>query len=124
MTRAGYAPNAQLLGSVTIASGASTSSSLDLGTTAGWSRLAAGYAAAASTAAALSIQGSVDDSTYKNIHVLVPTSSTAQYQPLTIATAVSSTGVAVFQAPPFRYIRFLASATIDSGGIITVYGAD
>lgn len=123
MTRPGYQPQAQSLGSVAIASGASTSSSLDLGTTAGWSRLALGYATF-STGAVLQVQGSSDDSTFKNVHVLVPSSSAAQYQPLTIATSVSGTGYAVFAAPPFRYVRFVADATIANGGVITVFGAD
>lgn len=122
MTRYGYPPNAPALGTVLIASAASTSSSLDLGQ-AGWNRLAVGYATL-STGAALQVQGSGDDTTYKNIHVLVPTSSTAQYQPLVIATSVSGTGYAVFDKPPFRYVRFIASATIDSGAVITVFGAD
>lgn len=123
MTRPGYAPQAQVIGTVNIASAASTSSSLDLGTTAGWSRLAVGYATF-STGAVLTVQGSVDNTTFKRINVLVPTSSTAQFQPLTIPTSVSGTGYAVFGTPPFRYIRFLADATITDGGVITVYGAD
>jgi len=121
MTRQGYPPLGQAT-SLTIASAASTSSSLDLGA-AGWSRLVVTYATM-STNAALQVQGSADDSTYKNVHVLVPNSSTAQFQPLTVATSVSGTGYAVFQAPPFRYVRFVASAAIDNGGIISVYGAD
>ncbi len=120
-TRPGNPPFSQLLGSPAIASGASTSSALDLGT-AGWGRLAANYTAAA-TAAALSIQGSVDNSTFKNVFNLVPTSSAAQYQALVVATSTSG-GYAVFTAPPFRYIRFIASAVIDDGTAITVYGAD
>lgn len=121
-TRPGYPPYSQSLGSVAIASGASTSSSLDL-TAAGWGRLALSYATF-STGAALQVQGSVDNSTFLNVHTLVPTSSAAQYQPLVVATSVSATGYAVFPAPPFRYVRFIASATIDNGGVITVYGAD
>lgn len=121
MTRPGYPPLSSL-GSVAIASAASTSSSLDLAG-AGWSRLAVGYVTF-STGAALQIQGSADNTTFKNVHVLVPTSSAAQYQPLTVATTVSGSGYAVFGAPPFRYVRFVASATIDNGGVITVYGAD
>lgn len=122
MTRQGFPPFSQSLGSVAIASGASTSSSLDL-TMAGWSRLAVTYATF-STGAALQVQGSADNSTFKNVHVLVPTSSAAQYQPLTVATSVSGTGYAVLPSPALRYIRFLASGTIDGGGSITVYGAD
>jgi hypothetical protein len=76
-----------------------------------------------STGAALQVQGSADDSTYKNVHVLVPTSSAAQYQPLTIATSVSATGYAVFPAPGLRYVRFVASDVVNNGAVITVYGA-
>ncbi len=123
MTRPGYPPFSQSLGTVAIASAASTSSSLDL-TEAGWSRLAVTYNAAFSTGAACTVQGSLDNTTFKNIHTIVPTSSAVQFQPLVVATSVSSTGFAVFPAPGFRYIRFLASATIDNGGLITVYGAD
>jgi hypothetical protein len=77
-----------------------------------------------STGAALTVQCSADDSTFKNAHVLVPTSSTAQYQPLVIASAVSATGVAILQAPPFRYVRFVADVAPANGAVITVYGAD
>jgi hypothetical protein len=108
---------------VAIASGATTSSSLDLGTQAGWSRLAVTYVTM-STGAALQVQCSADDSAFKNAHVLVPTSSAAQYQPLVIATSVSGTGVAVFASPPFRYVRFVADVAPANGGVITVYGAD
>ena len=121
MTRQGYPPLASL-GTVAIASAASTSSALDLAG-AGWSRLAVGYVTF-STGAALQVQGSSDGSIYKNVHNLVPSSSAAQYQPLTVATSVSGTGYAVFQTPPFRYVRFIASATIDNGGVISVFGAD
>lgn len=121
-TRPGYPPFSQSLGSVVIASAASTSSSLDLGM-AGWKRLAVKYATF-STGAALTVQGAVDDSTFRTVHTLVPTSSTAQFQPLTIATSVSGTGFAVFDAPPLRYVRFVADAVIANGGVITVYGAD
>jgi hypothetical protein len=122
VTRQGYPPVGNALGTIAIASAASTSSSLDLGG-AGWSRLSVGYVTF-STGAALTVQGSADGSTFKNVHNLVPTSSAAQYQPLTVATSVSGTGYAVFATPPFRYVRFLASAAIDDGGSITVYGAD
>ncbi len=121
MTRQGYPPVGNALGTIAIASAASTSSALDLGG-AGWSRLAVGYVTF-STGAALAVQGSADGSTYKNVHTLLA-SSAAQYQPLAVATSVSGTGYAVFATPPFRYIRFLASAVIDDGGSITVYGAD
>lgn len=125
MTRPGF-PGFQTLATLTIASAASTSSALDLNAAGGWpswSRLGLGYVTF-STGAALQVQGSADGTTYKNIHTLVPTSSAVQFQPLAIATSVSGTGYAVFQTPPFRYIRFLASATITDGGVITVYGAD
>ncbi len=121
MTREGYPPFAQPIGSVAIASAATTSSSLDL-TVAGFTRLAVTYATF-STGAVLTVQGSVDNSTFKTVHTLVPTSSVAQHQPLIIATAVSATGYAVFAAPPFRYVRFLSDTAPDNGGVITVYGA-
>lgn len=124
MTRPGY-PAFQSLGSLTIASAASTSSALDLATTgwAGWSRLAVGYVTF-STGAALQVQGSADGTTYKNVFTLVPTSSAVQFQALAVATNVSGTGYGVFDTPPFRYVRFVASAAIVDGGIINVYGAD
>lgn len=121
MPAPGFPPLSQAMSACSIASAASTSNSIDLGFAA-YSRLVLTYATM-STGAALQVQGSVDDSTFKNVHTIVPTSSAAQYQPLTIATSVSATGYAVFQAPGLRYVRFLASATVDNGAVITVYGA-
>ena len=120
-TRPGNPPFSQSLGAATIANAAATSTAVDL-TQAGWGRLAVTYASF-STGAALQVQGSVDNSTFRDVFTLVPTSSAAQYQPLTIATATSG-GFAVFAAPPFRYVRFVASAAMDTSGAITVYGAD
>ena len=122
MPAPGYPPLSQAMSACTIASAASTSNSIDLGLK-GYERLVVTRAAAFSTGAALTVQGARDDATYKNIFVLVPTSSAVQYQQLIVGTAVSSTGYAVFASPGLRYIRFLASDTIDNGGVITVYGA-
>ncbi len=117
----GQPPLSQAMSACTIASAASTSNSIDLGLKA-YERLVVTRAAAFSTGAALTVQGSVDDSTFKNVFTLVPTSSAVQYQQLIIATA-TSTGFAVIPTPGMRYVRFLASDTIDNGGVITVYGA-
>jgi hypothetical protein len=121
MTRQGYPPLGQVA-TATIASAASTSGSIDLAQ-AGWSRLAVTYATM-STGAVLRVQGSNDNSTFKNVHTLVPTSSAVQFQQLSIATSVSGTGYAVFEAPPFRYVRFVGDAVVNDGAVISVYGAD
>ncbi len=120
-TRPGYPPFSQSLGTATMSAAAATSTAVDL-TQAGWTRLAVTYASF-STGAALQVQGSVDNTTFLNVHTLVPNSSAAQYQPLVIATSTSGS-YAVFQAPPFRYVRFIASAAPDTSGAITIYGAD
>lgn len=101
---------------VGIASGASTSSGLDLQDF-GSKRLGVRFVTM-STGAALTVYGSSDGQAYYPVHERVNTSS-VQYQPLVVATSVSGAW-AVFDTPPFRYLQFVASATITNGASFTV----
>lgn len=103
-----------------IASGASTSSAIDLGDK-GFTNLALN-AVTMSTGAAITVDGSTDNSTYYVVHERVNTAP-VQYQSLTVATNTSG-GWAVFQAPPFRYLRFRTSAVVSGGVSITVVAQD
>ncbi len=113
-----YGP--RVYSSVIIASGATVSSFVDLGED------SRGYLAvrftSASTAAELAIYGTPTVSgtggTYSQIYERVNTAP-VQYQALVVGTNTSG-GWAVFNAPPFRYIQFLASALVAGGATIYV----
>lgn len=105
--------------SVAIASGASTSSSLDLGDKS--YRQMATYYGTMSTGAALTVYGSTDGTNFYPAHERVNTAP-VQYQALTIATSTSGAW-AVFAAPPFRYVQFVASAVV-SGGVALKVAVD
>lgn len=101
-----------------IASGTSTSSSIDFGTKT-YTKMAVLYPTSMSTGAMLTVFGSTDDSAFYTVQERVNTAP-VQYQALTIATGTSGSW-AVFDAPPFRYLKFAASATVtDGGGVIKV----
>ena len=101
---------------VGIASGASTSSSLDLGDKS-YRQMATKYVTM-STGAVLTVYGSVDGSNFYPAHERVNTAP-VQYQALTIATSTSGAW-AVFAAPPFRYVKFVTDAVVSGGVSITV----
>ncbi len=103
-----------------IASGASTSSALDLGTKA--YSLMAVNAVTMSTGAAVTVYGSVDATTYYAVQERVNT-ATVQYQSVVIATTTSG-GWAINAAPPFRYVRFITSAVVSGGVSFTVVCSD
>ena len=104
---------------VGIASGASTSSSLDLGTD-GRRRLGLTYVTM-STGAMVTVYGSEDGTTFKPVHERVNTAP-VQYQALTVATTTSGSW-AYFDAPPIRYLQFITSAVV-SGGVSFTLTAD
>lgn len=105
---------------VQIASAASTSSYLNMGSKS--FRQMAVYYGTMSTGAMLSVQGSTDGTNFYTVHERVNTAP-VQYQSLTIATSVSGAW-AVFDSPPFPYVRFVASAVVNDGVIISVAADD
>lgn len=106
---------------VGIASGASTSSMLDLGKS--YTRLAVGYVTM-STGALVSVYGADSSTgTAKPIVVLVPSTATVAYQSLQIPTSTSGSW-AQFDAVPFQYVQFITSAVVSDGVSFTVLAAD
>lgn len=103
---------------VAIASGASTSSSLDFGDSS--YRLMALRYVTMSTGAAVTVYGcDTVSGTYTKIQEQI-NSTTVQYRDMTIATTVSGGNWAVFQAPPHRYVQFITSAVVSGGVSFTV----
>lgn len=95
-----------------IASGASTSSSIDLGKS---NTQLAVLVGTMSTGSPMSVFGSTSSSgTYSAVYYRVA-SSTAQYNLLSIATAASATW-SVIDPIPFQYIQFVATSGVISGG--------
>lgn len=103
-----------------IASGASTSSSIDLGMKS-YTKMGLN-AVTMSTGAAITVYGSVDDATYYTVQERVNT-ATVQYATLTVATTTSG-GWAQFDAPPYRYVKFTTSAVVSGGVSFTVVASD
>jgi hypothetical protein len=99
------------------ASGASTSSYLDLGGKS-YTKIAVN-AVTMSTGAAVTIYGcTTAGGTYLPVHERVNTAP-VQYQAVTIATSTSGAW-AVLDAPPFRYLQFITSAVVSGGVSYTV----
>jgi hypothetical protein len=106
---------------VGIASGAATSSVLDLGKS--YSQMAVGYVTM-STGAAVSVYGAESaTATPKPVVTLVPATATVAYQSLQIATSTSGSW-AQFEAPPFQYVQFVTSAVVSGGVSFTVLVRD
>ncbi len=106
---------------VSIASAASTSGALDTGDKS-YKNFAVNVATSA-TNAAITIYGSTSSTgTYFPVNERVNT-ATVQHQPLTIATTTSGNW-AINEAVPFRYLKFVASATMDNGTTITAIFQD
>jgi hypothetical protein len=104
------------------ASGASTSSYIDLGGKS-YSKLALN-AVTMSTGAMITVYGcSTADGTYGPVYERIQNTSTVGYQALTIATTTSG-GWGVFNAPPFRYLQFVTSAVVSGGVSYTVIAND
>lgn len=95
----------------TIASGAS---STEVDVAKSWSKVLVDISSM-STAAAFSIYGSADGSTYRPVFERVAT-STVQYQALTVASGVGANGGITELPFAFRYLQFRASAVV-SGGV-------
>lgn len=106
----GYGP-IQVFSGGAIASAASTGTHIDMGGKS-YARWAVKFPTM-STAAALTIYGSADGQSFSPAHERVNTAP-VQYQVLTVATSVSGSW-AVMDALPFRYVKFVASGTVDNG---------
>jgi hypothetical protein len=105
-----------------IASGASTSSAIDLGNR--YCKKLALHYVTMSTGAMVTVIGS--DSlagTYLPISAQVPGTATVAYNNITVATSVSG-GWGVFDGPPHRYLKFVTSAVVSGGVSFTVLGND
>ncbi len=103
------------------ASGASTSSYVDLGGKS-YTKLAVNYVTM-STGAAVTLYGAASsDGTFLPVHERVNTAP-VQYQALTIATTTSGAWACV-EAPPFRYVKFITSAVVSGGVSYTVLAFD
>mgnify|MGYP001567935091 CR=1 FL=1 len=97
-----------------IASGASTGTYIDLGGKS-FTKMSVLFPSM-STGAALTLRGAATAAgTYGTVFQLVPSTSTVAYQALTVATTTSG-GWATFDAPPFQFIKFVASDVV-SGGV-------
>jgi hypothetical protein len=105
-----------------IASGASTSSFIDLGGKS-FNRFSVN-AVTMSTAAMLTVYGcDTDTGTYGPIYQKVYSTATSAYLSTTVGTNTSG-GWCVLDAPPVRYIKFVTSAVVSGGVSITVIGSD
>lgn len=108
---------------VGVASGASTSSFLDLGGKS-YTKLAVNYVTM-STGMVVNVFGCPTSAgTYLQCNQLVTNTATVVYQPLQIATAVSGSGWAIFDAPPFRYIELVCTGVVSGGVSFTVQAFD
>ncbi len=103
-----------------IASGASTSSYLDLGkSNTQW----AVNAVTMSTGTVLAVWGSATPTgTYYPLHYRIA-SGTAQYNAITISTAMSGAW-SILDPIPFQYVAFVATSVVSGGVSITVLTQD
>jgi hypothetical protein len=107
---------------VGIASGASTSSTIDLGGKS-FNRLAVN-AVTMSTGAMLTVYGSdTSTGTFNPVYQKVVNTAASAYLSLTVGTAASG-GWCQIDAPPMRYIQLITSAVVSGGVSITVIGSD
>ena len=112
----GYTPKLKF--EVGQASGASTSSLLDLGPHA-FGKMALKYVTM-STGAMVTVYGSDSSAgTFLPISVKEAQTATVAYNNLTVATSVSG-GWGAFEAPPHRFIKFVTSAVVSGGVSYTV----
>jgi len=108
-----------------IASGASTSSYIDLGTS-NFDQMAVRYVTM-STGAEISVYGSdamkpasAASSTFYPVSVRDVGTAAATYDPMTVTTALSGGNWGTVLAPPHRYMQFITSAVVSGGVSITV----
>jgi hypothetical protein len=102
-----------------IASGASTSSYIDTGGRA-FNKMAVGYVTM-STAAEVTVYGcDTATGTYRAIKVADVNTAAAEFNVLTIGSAVSGSYWAIIDATPFRYMHFRTSAVVSGGVSFTV----
>jgi len=105
-----------------IASGASTSSYIDLGD-ASFNRLVIN-AVTMSTAAMITVYGcATATGTFGPVYQKVETTATSAYLSATVGTATSG-GWCTITAPPMRYLQFVTSAVVSGGVSITVIASD
>lgn len=114
-----YGPSQVFTG--TIASGASTVTSIDLGTK-GYSRVFA-EVGTMSTNAALTVFGSSDGTNFKPVFERVNTAP-VQYQTLTVATGTIGGIADLTGIAGIRYAQFQASAVISGGCTIKLICVD
>ncbi len=108
---------------VGVASGASTSSFIDLGDKS-YTKLAVNYVTM-STGMVVNVFGCpASAGTYLLVNQLITNTATVVYQPMQIATAVSGSGWAVFEAPPFRYVQLVCTGVVSGGVSFTVHAFD
>ncbi len=108
---------------VGVASGASTSSFIDLGGKS-YTRMAVNYVTM-STGMVVNVFGCpTATGTYLQANQLVESTATVVYQPYQINTAVSGSGWAVFSSPPFRYIQLVCTGVVSGGVSFTVMAFD
>lgn len=105
-----------------IASGASTSSYIDLGGKS-FNRLAIN-AITMSTGAMITVYGcDTPTGVYGPVYQKVANTAASGYLSTTVGTATSG-GWCVIDAPPMRYLQFITSAVVSGGVSITVIGSD
>ncbi len=74
-----------------------------------------------STGMVVNVFGSPTSSaTFLQVNNLVPSTATVVYQPVQIATAVSGSGWAVFECPPFQYLQLACTGVVSGGVSFTV----
>lgn len=106
---------------VVIASGASTSSSVDLRA---YQSQVYVYVSTMSTQAAITVQDSPDGGTTFYNKFVFANSSTTQANQVVIASGVGTNGGMIKLDGGGRYLRFLASAVVSGGVLIKVVGND
>ena len=104
----------------TIASGASTCTSIDLGSKAYSQRFL--EVSTMSTNAALTVFGSSDGTTFRQLYWTNRATSAVQFQAMTIATGVIN-GIVPLDAS-VQYLQFRASAVVSGGCSLTVICSD
>lgn len=108
----------------TIASGASTSDSQDLGAH-GWKYVSV-QVGTMSTAAAIAVQNSLDAGvTFYNVHHPTIQSATVATPQVFIASGVGTNGgIAQVPAAGLNHLRFVATAVVSGGVVIKVVCSD
>lgn len=109
--------------SFTIASGASTSDSVNLGSGA-WKYVSV-QVGTMSTAAAIGVQNAADGSTFYNVFHPTINSATVATPQVFIASGVGTNGgVAQIPVAGLNHVRFLATAVVSGGVAIKVICSD